>query len=368
MRRKRFQKGTVGERKHGRKKVWVAQWWENGSRRSKVLGKVSELTKADAEGLLSKILTPINVTATQNAERIFTFGDYVNNVYLPTCRERWKESTRMTSEPVIQQHLCPELGGYLMAAIKRPQLQTFLKSKAPTLSRSVVEHLRWHLSGIFKMAWSDGVVDHNPAGELFVPECKPEGEKRVMTPDDIRLALSVFGLRDRLIFRMAVFEGMRPGEILAVRLGKISGNALLIEKRIYRGKMDTPKGRKGKKTSRLIALSPGTLADLELWRATLPNQEPDALLFPSERDTALWRDNVWYRSMKPALEVVGLGWATFQVLRRTNASLGRKAKVDDKVAADQRGHGLGVSLEVYSQSDLQQKSAVVEKIESEVIQ
>ena len=131
--------------------------------------------------------------------------------------------------------------------------------------------------------------------------------------------------------------------------------------------MDSPKGRKGKKTSRTIALSPGTVADLELWLPMLPNQEPDALLFPSERNTALWRDNVWYRSMQPALETVGLGWAIFQVLRRTNASLGRKAKVDDKVAADQRGHGLGVSLEVYSHSDLQQKSAVVEKIESEVI-
>jgi len=115
----------------------------------------------------------------------------------------------------------------------------------------------------------------------------------------------------------------------------------------------------------MIALSPGTLYDLEMWCANLPDQAPEALLFPSERNTALWRDNVWYRSMQPARETVG--WATFQVLRRTNARLGRKAKVDDKVAADQRGHGLGVSLEVYSQSDLQQKSAVVEKIESEVI-
>jgi hypothetical protein len=59
---------------------------------------------------------------------------------------------------------------------------------------------------------------------------------------------------------MAVFDGMRPGEIFEVRLGKISGNALLIDKRIYRGKMDTPKGRKGKKTSRTIALSSGTVA------------------------------------------------------------------------------------------------------------
>jgi hypothetical protein len=49
--------------------------------------------------------------------------------------------------------------------------------------------------------------------------------------------------------------------------------------------------------------------------------------------------------MKPALDKVGLAWATFQVLRRTNASLSHKAGVDPKVSADQRGHGLGVSME-----------------------
>jgi hypothetical protein len=72
--------------------------------------------------------------------------------------------------------------------------------------------------------------------------------------------------------------------------------------------------------------------------------------------------------MKPRLTTVGLDWATFQVLRRTNASLSRKAKIDDKVAADQRGHGLGVSLEVYAISDLEQKIEAVKRLESEVIQ
>jgi hypothetical protein len=80
------------------------------------------------------------------------------------------------------------------------------------------------------------------------------------------------------------------------------------------------------------------------------------------------RDNVWRRNLEPKLAAVGLQWATFQVLRRTNASLSRKANIDDKVAADQRGHGLGVSLEVYSISDLQQKIEAVKKLESEVIQ
>jgi hypothetical protein len=46
MRRKRYQSGSVIPRTHGRKKVWVAQWWENGHRRSKVHGPFSSMSKA----------------------------------------------------------------------------------------------------------------------------------------------------------------------------------------------------------------------------------------------------------------------------------------------------------------------------------
>ena len=43
-----------------------------------------------------------------------------------------------------------------------------------------------------------------------------------------------------------------------------------------------------------------------------------------------------------------MAWANFQVLRRTHASLGHDAEIDPKVAADQRGHGIGVALDVYT--------------------
>ena len=71
--------------------------------------------------------------------------------------------------------------------------------------------------------------------------------------------------------------------------------------------------------------------------------------------------------MLPKLEKSGLGWATFQVLRKTNASLSKKAGVDPKVAADQRGHGIGVSMEVYTSSDMEQKRAAVNKLEAAVL-
>jgi integrase len=110
-----------------------------------------------------------------------------------------------------------------------------------------VGHLRWHLSGIFKLAMPDGVVDHNPAGKLFVADCKPEGEKRVMSQQDIRLALSVFSLRDRLIFRMAVFDGMRPGEIFGIRLGKLSGTRSSSISACTGGRWTARKGVKARK-------------------------------------------------------------------------------------------------------------------------
>jgi hypothetical protein len=116
----------------------------------------------------------------------------------------------------------------------------------------------------------------------------------------------------------------------------------------------------------MVALSPGTLADLQEWKQNLLDPMPGALLFPTERGTPLSRDNVWRRLIQPALEKVHLEGANFQVLRRTNASLSKKAKIDAKVAADQRGHGLGVSLEVYTMSDLEQKIEAVTRLESAI--
>jgi integrase len=167
--------------------------------------------------------------------------------------------------------------------------------------------------------------------------------------------LRVLGARERLIFRLAVFEGLRRGEILALQLAHVAGDSVSIEQRVYKGTLDTPKGRRGRRTSRVVALSPGTAIELAIWQQSLLKTDPEAYLFPTERNTPFRRDNLWNRHLEPKLEAIGLEWATFQVLRQTNASLSRKAKVDDKVAADQRGHGLGVSLEVYSISDLQQK-------------
>jgi uncharacterized small protein (DUF1192 family) len=46
-------------------------------------------------------------------------------------------------------------------------------------------------------------------------------------------------------------------------------------------------------------------------------------------------------------------------MRRTHASLSRKAGIDPKLVADQLGHGIGVNLDVYTIADLEQRLAAV---------
>jgi len=111
MRRKRFQKGSIRPRKHGKTKVWVGQWWERGQKRSKVLGRVADVPKSEAEAQMSIILKPLNEEAGCAQKPVYTFTGYLEEVFLPLCRREWKESTRMTTEPRMMFHLKPALGG-----------------------------------------------------------------------------------------------------------------------------------------------------------------------------------------------------------------------------------------------------------------
>jgi integrase len=168
-------------------------------------------------------------------------------------------------------------------------------------------------------------------------------------------------MRERLMARLAVFEGLRPGEILALQWGDLDREVVLIQRRVYQGKFDTPKSGK----TRDAAFCDGTIAAIRLWRKSAKSTAVDAFVFPSENPASpLDMGNLWSRRFAPRLRKLGLEWATFQVLRKTNANLSPKAGVDAKVSADQRGHGLGLSMEVYTISDRAQKREAANQLES----
>ena len=365
MRRKRFQKGSLQARKHGRHRVWVAVWWEDGSRRSKVLGRCSQMSKAEAESALSAMLRDINSGVTRMAKPVYTFEQFINGVYLPFCRRSWKESTAGTSEQIVKSHLIPEFGKQLLHAIRREELQDFLDRKALDLSSSPVAHLRWFLSGVFKLAVSDGLMLKNPAAELRIPrKCQPGRDMRpaygrggeyvsggLRPPGEV-------GREARNLRRYAARRDPGASVEIGSRRSDPGGGARLQAGVQHAEERQDPRGRDVGRHARVVkGVGRAGTGPVAGWvRVSLGE----------DRDAGVAGQSV---AAAHAAEADGhrLGLGDVQVLRKTNASLSKKAGVDPKVASDQRGHGLGVSMEVYTSSDMEQKRAALKKLEAAVL-
>jgi integrase len=134
---------------------------------------------------------------------------------------------------------------------------------------------------------------------------------------------------------LALFSGMRPGEILALQWKHVADDHVDVVHRLYRGKLDRPKTER---STRKVALSASTRQLMKQWREERDPEETESWVFPSlHPSTPLGRDSAWRWILRPPLQRIGLEWATFQVLRRTHATLARQANIDPKLVADQLG-------------------------------
>ncbi len=352
---KRHQQGSL--KKVG--KSWVLQWWEDGHRRKRTL---SGMNKSQAHNELAAILHPINSRQETPSERC-TFGDFVNQTYLPHYNRKWKGSTAACNLDRFKHHLLCEFAGRTLGTFSRIELQVFLDRKAAAgLSFSTVDHLRWDMKQIFGMAVAEDYLRKNPAKLLFTPKTVVQPAKRKMSRRDVALLFSVLEPRELVVCMLATVAGMRPSEIFGLKWGHVKPDHIEVEQRLYRGKIDSPKTDR---STRTVALSEGLQAAIANWRTQSADPGPDEWVFPSETlKTPLAKDNCWRRWIAPKLKVAGLERVNFLVMRRTHASLMRELQVDPKVVADQLGHSLDVNLNVYTQTGLGQRKEAVNTLES----
>jgi integrase len=247
------QRGSLKVIKNRRgERVWRLQWRENGRGRTRILGRYADMSRAEADAERQKILAPLNAKTEVAPTSAVTLRRYVEDEYLTLKTRIWKASTRATTEQIVEAHILSELGSRPLASITRKELQALLDAKAESsLSFSVVGHVRWQLAAIFGMAKSDGLTSVNPAEELVIPKCKEPGEKRTIAADSIGKAEMVLAIRERLVFHFAVYQGMRPGEIVGLQLGDFRDGMIHVARRIYRTVVDTE----------VLEVPPGNTAD-----------------------------------------------------------------------------------------------------------
>jgi len=193
-------------------------------------------------------------------------------------------------------------------SISDDQLQALLNRKAKDRSQSVIDHLRFRLRSMFSVALSKGIVDRNPATELYTPrDCKPGRDKRVLDPADLVRMLDALNLREQVILRLATCEGMRPGEMLALKPEDVHESFVSVTRRLYKGHIDVPKT---KRSVRQVALTLGTSQLLHEWKEFIATVTDGSWLFPSESGNPIRRDTLWRLHMLPKSRPIELEWAT----------------------------------------------------------
>src|SRR5438067_9477614 len=90
VRRRRFQRGSLQKRKSGGCWNWIAFWWEDHHRKSRIVGPCSTMTRPEALSEMARVLRPVNDRAGEPITTSWTFGDVIREASLPSSRGNWK--------------------------------------------------------------------------------------------------------------------------------------------------------------------------------------------------------------------------------------------------------------------------------------
>jgi integrase len=295
-------------RADGSRTYYVAR----GSRHLRVDGGEQEalLVQADLRSKKGRGLrvTPLPVTFAELAARWFERN-----------APRWRRSTKRGYRIALETHLLPVFGSMQLSAITTDVIAAFIAERLGTGASDgyVASNLR-PLSGVFKLALRQGLIASNPLVALL-PEERPKPrrrKRRTWTPGDIRRLVNAareLGSRKGQVYDytplliLAIYTGMRVGELLGLRWQDIDLNESVIRVR-WQLCRDTrslipPKTDAG---SRDLPIPPKLLAYLRRYRLSCAFSRDEHYVFCAKAGTPLDRGNLRRRGFGAAVERAGL--------------------------------------------------------------
>src|SRR4029077_11560420 len=99
---------------------------------------------------LAEVVRPINELVASSARPDMTLKEFVEKVYLPFYRRKWKRVTIESRTVSITNHIVVEFGSRPLSSLTRSELQKFLDDRKG-LSFTMVDHLRWDLKQVLDL-------------------------------------------------------------------------------------------------------------------------------------------------------------------------------------------------------------------------
>jgi integrase len=386
--RARYQKGRVVATKGGGWEIHYNVYLTDPAtskpkrhHRSRVVGYRSKMHRADAEKILAAELAAINGgPITRVADATITFGNWMRNFYVPMRGANWRDATRRTNLDYLTSHVYPTLEHVPLKDITKFQVQMLLnRLAAEEYSYTVVYHVRDLIKAGLAEALDQEVLERNVARKTVIPEIE-ESEKPVLPVEMYaKLLAGLECVRDRAIFLIACFCALRPSELFGLTWGCYSGGVFTIINTAWRGRLQRKKikrkNRYGRTNYRLVAIPHAVRKAIDLWRARCPNPDTNALMFPGMRararkplPTPIHPDN-WLRlRLYPVAKKLEISFhPTFQVLRRSFSTHGKKEAHPTEMQA-QLGHSdIRTTLDIYTQISDPEVARMVNQVTNRIL-
>jgi integrase len=334
MKRTRHQQGYL----YRKGSLWLLRYYDyelasDGTvRRVQKTKKLAEVgpecpNKTAARDLAMEFLETIN-HARKTPESTMTLIRFTEDRYLPFVKERKRISTFHGYRNMWKLYLRPH-GEITLRDFRTVDGERILETiaKGSTLTSTTLAHIKAFLSGVFRYAKRQGVINsENPMRDVVLPKGKPPGETHAYSLEEITQMLNVLPEPAATIVAAAAFTGARKSEVRGFLWENYDGGQICISQSFWRGHALEPKTRKSKAPVPVVA----QLAQrLELHRS-LSGNPVNGLMFPSPAGRPFNMDALARDVIAPLAMKAGVEWHGWHAFRRGLATNLHRLGVSDK--------------------------------------
>lgn len=299
-------------------------------------------------------------------------GLYNSDMLFEIWVKSWLENVKFTVEPTtytsyssyINNHILPYLGHFALCDIQPGNIRDMMTSISQKLCSNTAGRIYSVLKRIFRTAVDDDMLAKSPMRGIKAPAHKLKRPRVFLTEQQCRQYIKYIDnskhADDHLLIMIAIFSGLRRGEILGLRSQdidftdhKITVNQVI--KKVGRKLVISPHPKTS--TSRRTVSLPETIfpaikariKENKLKSMSDPLWQPNDLLFPAAHGTPTSLDAI-SQTIRRTGQRAGLpAGFSLHSLRHTSASLLLKHGIHFKVVQQRLGHSnASTTLNIYS--------------------
>ena len=154
-------------------------------------------------------------------KRDVLFNDYCQEWYETYKKPTVSASSQSNYRSVLRTHILTAFNDRQMRSITATELQTFMNEKSK-MGTTILTYIKAILTGAFRTAYTQGLIDRDPTVGLKTPSVKGES-RRALTQQETEAVLRVAGSHlEGLLLALLYYTGCRVGEVLGMKWGDVN--------------------------------------------------------------------------------------------------------------------------------------------------